>query len=208
MRYRLLVLAGLIASIPLLVAPTAAPHFDPSSKWTWGSGNCAPGTAVDPINVVFYNWGTTGGSYDRVANQVVSHTGSWVFVSGTGQNFKDHGDCYSMHGQRASGGNLDSRFHVRFRGQHEDPGPLKWTATAGAHHEDIIWCGHAVDQNGPGGSGFDQGRQELVNRVGVASGHTFYYSWWGNTATMYQCDGSPAASDGATAFILLHQVNH
>ena len=113
-----------------------------------------------------------------------------------------------MHTQRASG--LGSRFHVRVRGQHQDPA-LGWVAVAGAHHEDLVLfpipCGHAVDSNGPGGSGFDQGRDELEQQL-VAAGHVSSRVWWGNTQSFKQCDGDYAGSDGWTVFISLHQVNH
>ena len=73
-----------------------------------------------------------------------------------------------MHAQRASG--LGARYHVRVRGQHQDAA-LGWVAVAGAHHEDLVLvpipCGHAVDSNGPSGSGFDQGRNELERRFAV-----------------------------------------
>ena len=113
-----------------------------------------------------------------------------------------------MHAQRASG--LGARFHVRVRGQHQDAA-LGWVAVAGAHHEDLVLvpipCGHAVDSNGPSGSGFDQGRNELERRFATA-GHPTSRVWWGNTQSFKQCDGDYAASDGWTVFVALHQVNH
>ena len=68
-------------------------------------------------------------------------------------------------------------------------------------------CGHAVDANGPGGSGFDQGRDALEAAF-VAAGHVTSRAWWGNTQSLKQCDGDFAASDGWTLFVRLHQVNH
>jgi hypothetical protein len=68
-------------------------------------------------------------------------------------------------------------------------------------------CGHAVDSNGPGGSGFDQGRDELVRRF-ASAGHPAERVWWGNTQSFKQCDGDYAASDGWVVLIELHQVNH
>ena len=48
---------------------------------------------------------------------------------------------------------------------------------------------------------------ELERRL-VAAGHSSSRVWWGNTQSFKQCDGDYAASDGWTAFIGLHQVNH
>jgi hypothetical protein len=99
---------------------------------------------------------------------------------------------------------------VRLRGQHKDS-VLRWTTTGDAHHEDLVFfpvpCGHAVDSNGGGGSGFDQGRDELETGF-AAAGHATRRVWWGNTQSFKQCDGDYAASDGWTLFVELHQVNH
>ncbi|MGH3110265.1 MAG: hypothetical protein ACRDQT_05030 [Gaiellaceae bacterium] len=181
----------------------ALAHFDASGRYTHRSCPASAATRVDPINVVFTGWGTWG----RADSQISSHAG-WSDGSGTTQSFVDHGGCFPKHAQRASG--RGSRFHVRVRGQHPDPA-LGWTATAGAHHEDLVLfpipCGHAVDSNGAGGSGFDQGRNELERRFSEA-GHPTHRLWWGNTQSFKQCDGDYAASDGWTVFVELHQVNH
>lgn len=87
---------------------------------------------------------------------------------------------------------------------------LGWTTTGDAHHEDLVMfppCGHAVDESGPEGSGFDQARDELRARFTVA-GHATSVVWWGNTQSFRQCDGDYAGSDGWAVFIELHQVNH
>jgi hypothetical protein len=187
----------------LAFSSPASAHFDATDRYTH---RVCPATAVnrvDPVNIVFHGWGTWG----RAVSQIESHTG-WTSTSGSSQTFADHGTCYPMHAQRASG--TGTRFHVRVRGQHPDVA-LGWTATGDAHHEDLVAfpvpCGHAVDSNGSGGSGFDQGRDELRDRF-AAAGHGWYRVWWGNTQSFRQCDGDYAASDGWTMFIELHQVNH
>jgi hypothetical protein len=184
-------------------ASPAAAHFDAAGMYTHTSCPATPSTRVDPVNVVFTGWGTWG----RTVSQIESHAG-WTASSGSAQSFVDHGACYPPHAQRASG--EGSRFHIRLRGQHPDPA-LGWTATGDAHHEDVVLfpvpCGHAVDSNGAGGSGFDQGRDEVEQRF-AAAGHSSYRVWWGNTQSFKQCDGDYAGSDGWTVFIRLHQVNH
>ena len=184
------------------VAP-ANGHFDTSDRYAHGSCPASFANRTDPVNVVFTSWGTWG----RAESQVETH-GGWTSSTGSTQFFVDHGGCFAMHTQRASG--LGSRFHVRVRGQHPDS-TLGWAAAAGAHHEDLVLfptpCGHAVDSNGSGGSGFDQGRDELERRL-VAAGHSSSRVWWGNTQSFKQCDGDYAASDGWTVFVSLHQVNH
>lgn len=186
-----------------IVGPSARAHFDATGRYTHRGCPGTAGNRSDPVNVVFTGWGTWG----RAASQIESHA-DWTTTSGSSQSFVDHGGCFQMHAQRASG--QGSRFHVRIRGQHWDPAQ-GWAATGDAHHEDIVLfpvpCGHAVDSSGPGGSGFDQGREELVHRF-TSAGHASALVWWGNTQSFKQCDGDFAASDGWTAFIQLHQVNH
>ena len=198
---RFVVTAVVLAAV--LFGSPALAHLDIADPYTHDA--CPSGVAnrVDPINVVFTTWGTWG----RAERQIATHA-SWTATSGSTQSFADHGECLPMHTQRASG--HGSRFHVRVRGQHPDVA-LGWVAVAAAHHEDNVLfpvpCGHAVDSNGPRGSGFDQGRDELESRFTLA-GHSAYRVWWGNTQSFKQCDGDYAASDGWTVFIELHQVGH
>jgi hypothetical protein len=195
--------AALVVVLAGVAVGPALAHFDGTGRYTHRSCPSSAATRVDPINVVFTGWATWG----RAESQIGSHAG-WADGSGTSQSFVDHGDCAPMHTQRASG--RGTRFHVRVRGQHWDP-TRGWTATGAAHHEDLVVlpvpCGHAVDSNGPGGSGFDQGRNELERRFSEA-GHGTQRVWWGNTQSFKQCDGDYAASDGWTVFVELHQVSH
>lgn len=196
----------LFVAMALVVAPASA-HFDASDKFTHAdNAGCASGSHKDPINVVFYTWGT----YGRVDSQIRSHAG-WVDTGAESQEFADHGYCYDMHDDLADG--EGTRNHIRFRGQHSDTS-LGWPAWGGVHHEDYVsfpQClpngGHAVDANGPNGSGYDQGRA-LLNQFMYDGGHSYYYAWWGNTQNFEQCDGDLAGSDGYTSYIQLHQVNH
>lgn len=203
-RATLLAAVGLmVLGLAAILAAPATAHFDSSSRYTHRDCPATSEKRVDPINVVFTSWGTWG----RAVNQVEAHTG-WSDTSGSAQSFVDHSGCYSMHAQRASASG--TRFHVRIRGQHSDDA-LGWTATGDAHHEDLVMfpapCGHAVDSDGPEGSGFDQGRDELERRFAEA-GHRTWREWWGNTLSFKQCDGDYASSDGWTLFVELHQVNH
>ena len=200
---RLLLSVAVSVLAALLSATTAPAHLDTSDRFTHLSCPASGTTRSDPVNVVFHGWGTWG----RAASQVEAHAG-WSSTSGTTQHFVDHGACAGQHVQRASG--EGSRFHVRVRGQHRDPG-LGWGAFGAAHHEDLVLfpvpCGHAVDSNGPGGSGFDRGRDELEARF-AAAGHLTSRDWWGNTQSFKQCDGDYAGSDGWVVLVPLHQVSH
>jgi hypothetical protein len=199
----LAVLLAISGAVLAAGAGVAHAHFDRGAPYTHEGCPASFENRVDPVNVVFTGWGTWG----RAESQIESHAG-WTATSGTTHSFVDHGACRPMHTQRASG--EGTRFQVRVRGQHPDAA-LGWTATGDAHHEDLVVfpvpCGHAVDSNGPGGSGFDQGRDELVRRF-ASAGHPAERVWWGNTQSFKQCDGDYAASDGWVVLIELHQVNH
>ena len=203
MRRPILVVVGAALLAALALTTAASAHFDRTGQYTH---NGCPGTSsnrVDPINIVFYSWGT----WDRAANNLQAHSG-WYDTGGSTQYFVDHGSCYTMHTQRASASTTSTRFHIRLRGQHSDD-ILGWTTTGDAHHEDFVWyCGHAVDANGSSGSGFDQGRRQVRITIGDAAGHSWYTENWGNTQNFQQCDGDFARSDGIVTFIYLHQGYH
>jgi len=147
---------------------------------------------VDPVNFGFY--GPRAG-WGNAASQTQYHAG-WSDTSGGPQAAYSHGTCYSMGAQRASAGSSSDRFHIRLFWAGSDP-----YTVGDAHHEDyVIWdpnCRgqHAVDSNGPTGSGFDWGRRELMRKFRDA-GHYTTYNWWGNTDNFPQCDGDWAGSDG------------
>ncbi len=80
-----------------------------------------------------------------------------------------------------------------------------WTVGT-PHHEDLELCGHAVDENGSEGSGFDRGRHSLriwfqTSRHTVKTGEK-----WGNTETAKQCDGGYAGSDGYGITVYLNSL--
>lgn len=99
----------------LALSASASAHFDNTGQYTHKG---CPGTAdnrIDPINIVFYTWGT----WDRDARGLEYHAG-WFDQGGSDQYFVDHGSCYLRHTQRASAGVSSPRFHIRLRGQHSD----------------------------------------------------------------------------------------
>lgn len=186
----------------LLLATAASAEFSPGD-YTHNQSPCTTQSRVDPVNIVFYDWGTQG----RAENTIETHAG-WTDTSGSTQYFYANGSCYVMSSQRASGGSTDSRFHIRLHPIYYD-NYWGWTTIGDAHHEDFVWyCpGHAVDANGPSGSGFDQGRNTLAD-AHYYGGHNTYTYWWGNTQNFQQCDGDYAGSDGYTEFIQSHQAFH
>jgi hypothetical protein len=198
---KLLVGVLALSASALALAGGGAAHFD-TGYYTHHGCPASNYDRIDPINFVFWDWGTIG----RAENSVIAHAGWWD-TSGSAQSFVDHGNCYGTAAQRASGGSASSRYHIRLHPIHADGG-LGWTTVGAVHHEDFVWyCGHAVDNNGPNGSGFDQGRRQL--RILLENGgHSWYSRWWGNTQNFKQCDGDYAGSDGYTVFVRAHQHFH
>ncbi len=199
-----------LARLSLCVAAAVALTFASSASAAFNTGyythGGCPGTSanrIDPINFFFYNWGT----YDRSLSQMRTHAG-WYDQGGSSQSFVDHStNCNTMIAQAASGGITSSRFHIRLHPIDYDAA-YGWTTVGDAHHEDLVWyCGHAVDQNGTNGSGFDQGRRQLRMAM-EAGGHAWTSTYWGNTQSFKQCDGGYASSDGYTVLVNTHQINH
>lgn len=194
------------AAAALLVFLPADAHFQ-TGEYTHKDSTCA-GTwenRVDPINFVFYS-NAYGG---RVKNNIEYHAG-WYDTSGSGQYFYSHGSCYFMKFERASGCGWCSRYHIRVKGIPDYDSYWGWTAVGDAHHEDAVYCGHAVDKNGSNGSGFDQGRRQLRQRF---TDYSDPHLWWDvvdwvNTHDFKQCDGDYAGSDGRVVRMWLHSYFH
>jgi hypothetical protein len=224
---RLAVAAALVLALSLAAASTGgardakrlrindAPSWDvPAWSYTHNSCDGDPNlNRVDPVNFVMYQYGTIG----RVTNQVHYHTTAhWSDTGGSSQYFGEHtGGCWLMDAQQASGNVWESRYHIRWHAGRSnggyDPNWGNWSV-GDAHHEDLVvacpyYPGHAVDQNGPNGSGFDQGRRKLRQDL-EAGGHYWSSVWWGNTQGFTQCDGGVASSDGYNVHVYTHAYNH
>lgn len=123
-----------------------------------------------------------------------------------------------------------ARFHVRmFRSTHQDEYG-RWHTFVTPHHEDWVnafsgcnlpFGSHSVDKghldlnrtNDSGFgmySGFDWGRDELVARIRWNPSHhrrhTIKWANWGHTASIKQCDGDYAGSDGSVRFVQLGNI--
>ena len=196
------IVAAVLAS--LLSAASAGAH---SASYPYALRACPASydRQVDPVTVLFTNnaWAL------RSLNHVEYHTG-WGNESGTTQRFQSHGECGEMHGQRASAGVSSSRWHVRARRTYHGDDVYGVTTLATPHHEDFVWyCGHAVDANGPDGSGFDQGRRRLTNLMATSVFHDYAQArYWGNDRDFRQCDGDWAGSNGYVRYINIPDWAH
>lgn len=218
--------AATSAAVAAIVFEGASAHIRPgdqpagdTGRFTYGSSSCTPGSEVDPVNVVF--WGFYGGigpwSVDTVLSETAAVAGFW-WDGGSTQYFWDHGQCEPMEEQNATGGRIETRYHMRYD-QGDLGGVPAWDpllpgyyATSDAHHEDwILLCNesgwppgnHAVDSNldePPGG--FVMARDYVVGRFADAGYEFFYeYDWHNGDRWFVQCDGWPAWSDGIVAFV-------
>lgn len=186
------------------VSPALA-HFD-SGQYTHEDCPADNFDRVDPINFIFRDWGTIG----RAVNTLEYHV-DWDDEEGTNQTFVDHGNCYNMAEQRSNAVVLSSRSHIRLHPIHSDA-TLGWTTVGDAHFEDTQLCGiepsHAVREDGPDGSGYDNARNDLWYEIDILVGHSAWFGWWGNTQSMRQCDGEYASSDGFIVWATVHQGFH
>lgn len=182
------------------VARAAVPDY--TGPYTQSGSSC--GAGIDPITMV---WRGPDAYAQNVSGQVHYHTGGyWDNTSGSSQwlwvkDQNNNNSCREMNFQRASG--AYTRIHVRMWYIPLSCCDNKKT-TGDPHHEDWkISCGHAVDQNGSNGSGFDVGRQTIRNNF-ASGGHYVDTEYWGNTQNFEQCDGGWAGSNGYGALISVY----
>jgi hypothetical protein len=191
--------AGLLALT--LPSPTSA-HFT-QQMYTFNASDCLNWS--DPVTAIFYGNADVG----RTMNHIVFHTG-WNWGGGADQYFDDHGECDNLLDQRASGGALANRTHIRIWAQADYDSAFGWTMSGTPHWEDDA-CGyfgpHAVIPGVDGAwSGFDEGRARVYSAM--APGHYTWTENWGNTAWMLQCNEQFAASNGTVRYFWIPYETH
>lgn len=204
------ILVAVLCGLGFLLLASESAHglgIGESSFYSIRQSDCQPNEASDPVGVVFY------GSQAHAAGAAAAaqaHTG-WSVSGGGSQGLWVHqgNQNYSCRGtdyQRASG--TFSRFHIRIWFVDATSNSSVRKSVGTPHHEDFVTvppCGHAVDSNGPTGSGFDWGRRELSDEM-WDGGHTGQQNeYWGNTINFKQCDGDYAGSNGVGVTI---PINH
>jgi hypothetical protein len=171
------------------------PEF--SDPYTKKPDSCGT-TQVDPINVEFI--GDQAG-VPNTSSQIQWHAG-WSAHNGSDQMLRvaTNGggyDCHQEYEQNASNSGVGSgRFHIRLWLIPDSLNAPDKKTVGDAHHEDFICrdfactdpC-HAVDENGPTGSGFDWGRREIRDHFD-SGGHNTSSEYWGNTRNIAQCDAN------------------
>lgn len=198
-----------LGSLLILIAASnaAAIGIGPSGFYSFGSSGCPSDDHSDPVGALFEG---TQASAKNAANQVAEHAG-WTYDTKISSNQwlwvltgEEKYGCRETNYERASAPDwqLADRYHVRL--WYVPASNQENRRTVGTpHHEDWVeWpnCDkfpgdHAIDSNGPQGSGFDQGRHALKSAF-LAAGHAVTPEYWGNTANFKQCDGDYAGSDG------------
>lgn len=193
-----LVVGGLVSGG---IAPA---HFD-TAEYTYESCH----KRLDPLTAVFL--GGDQGSPDHVAIHT-GHHGEFNNQSGSTQDFYDHGSCDEFDTQVADDGGFSTRTHMRLQEMADRDRKNRRVVFGTPHFEDVTNdgdcdadapAGHAVRGNKEeSGSGFDMGRRTMVDHFTGQKDHQIRdHTDWGNTATMTQCDGMEAGSNGVVAWI-------
>lgn len=178
----------------------------------------------DPVTVVFQG----RGAYAWRAEQTIrSHTG-WRFNGPDSlfgipfyQSVYSHGDCIKQHGEKASRPSPGlHRYHVRlfplphradngllyvFATPHKENWVIGGGCGVGSHS---VIPGHWDDEhpNRPwyeaGLSGFDQGRDKLINKLvsGRNPHHNIGFHQWRNTRSFKQCKGNHWAGSAGMVY--------
>jgi hypothetical protein len=175
--------------------------FD-ASYYSYGDPDCTQRS--DPVTVVFYGDATVESAMEHV-----EHHTDWSAPTpfGATQYFSSNGYCGIQEDERAEN-IVTSRYHIR-GAQTAATDPELGTTTLGtAHFEDLVTCDgeprHAIRENGPDGSGFDWGRNEIYGAFSeLYSDHYPYLQYKGNTASIQQCDLQWASSNGYVLFAVI-----
>lgn len=207
----------------------AAAHLDRGYGYSHKVSNCGSSvqTFADPITAVMSGTGVSG--VDRV-QIILDWIVRWEKRTlDESQWFSDHGGCEQNNVRGANhpvytlagGVQRISRWHIRGRYQGGHPKGHNWTVMT--PHRDVwqneytdrqgrVNCRgrdfgtvhphgtHYVHRNAGRGSGFDRGREKL--REKLAPFFTGRIAW-GNTATIKQCNGQKAGSNGYVAYFHL-----
>ena len=192
-----------IAVIAVIAAGNASAHFD---SWLYTWDDCAADRQrQDPIGIVFEDY-----AWNRAMNHVEAHT-AWDVNNGTISTmyFGGHGECGPMHAQRANGGLLETRYHLRAWRTPHDGDVVGQTVTSTPHFEDFTSDGdcnparHATREDDANNvSGYDIARRRLGDRLADFTHHSNWRAAnWGNTRGIEQCDGEFPSSNGYVRWI-------
>ena len=214
-RKALIVVANLASVFTLLHAQNAVaiPDFN---FYTYSSCPACANNRIDPVNIMFFNYGL----YPRVTDQVSYHSNSAFYARSNSwpaynpQAFKDHQLCFNpdtatiIHIVNAEP--IGNRFHFRL---HEVAGydnSWGWTSVADAHCDHFTAChGWAPSHRVPYG-GFNSGRDAYVSILHLVgnNGHGIADGYYGNTDLRPQCNGDLPRSDGWLLAARIHSQNH
>lgn len=182
------VVAGLFGGA--ILPGSAGAHFD-SGLYSHENSGCA--SRVDPIGTVFFDDGATGNAQTHIWQDA----GWGGTILEDEQYFASHGVCRLQDGANADGDVLDDRNHIRLRQTGDSDASLGVT-TVGTPHEELRDCSSGSHRVTP--NGFANGREALLDFMWMDH-PGYYYSYWGNTQPMSQCDSFVATGDGVVAYI-------
>jgi hypothetical protein len=182
-----------VVAASVLARPASA-HFDTvTSHLFWAFSTCPsdPAKRRAPVNVVFYNNATASTSL----NFLHAALPAWTFTDGAQWRYQSHADCALRDWQRASAPTSiavgATRYLIEMR--HTFDADAKWgKTTIGTvrREKKTASCMAAVSPNG-----YDQGRWYLQSHL---PSFGFRSTYWGNTQTFSQCDGTAVGSNGYT----------
>jgi hypothetical protein len=192
--------------------------LDHLSRYSYSSDQCADGTEVNPVNVVF----TGGVVTSPFLRDHFDRHGGWANNVGANQHFRDHGDCDGQDDQAATGDwwnpvGAQDRIHARWEvadvnGEAEFAVGYGYQAVSTPHDEEwVLGCGGSVSTHAtwdqyerPPFGGFVSARNEILNEwLPAADGHTVLeVQTWGNDMVFYACDGGAAWNNNGYVYII------
>jgi hypothetical protein len=187
--------AALVAAGALVVPATAGGAFT-TNQWEYAS--CATLAQNAPVNIVFYGNATSATSLTLFTTKFPT----WTSMDATSRYFKSAADCGVSDWRRASApsGIAVGAKRYMIQARHTCCSDVKLGQTMVAavrlQTKKPASC-LAVNPAAPGiSSGYDKGRAKLYTVLLPVPNIGFSSSYWGNTATVHQCDGTDAGSNG------------
>lgn len=190
-------LIGLVL-VAILALPVAArAHFATryweltACPWDWTR-------RYAPVSVVFYGSANSSTSLTLFGTYV-----GWTFTDATDRRFESHGDCGVNDWKRASlsAASLSVgsyRYMIQARHTLNADATRGLTVTAAVRRQKKVSssCLRVNPATSTSSSGYDAGRTYVYKRLIGVPGIGFASTYWGNTATIHQCDGTNAGSNG------------
>lgn len=186
-----------LAALATLTVPAAATGSFTTVQWELTSCPYVWDGRNAPVNLVFYD-NATGATSQTF---FLAHL-AWPYTDITTRSYSSGGNCGASDWKQASlPASIDvgsGRYMIQAR--HTSSSDATWGQTVVASVRRQIRrsasCYAVPPATATSSSGYDTGRKKVYGVLVTVPNIGFRSTYWGNTATVHQCDGTNAGSNG------------